>query len=1594
MNSQITAESAAASTRKGRVAPGAPFPGMSVRDSRNGKPDKQVPDPDASSARSTLLAPSSLGMWPVGRETAARRGVCDGPQGPENPPPALADGREGTRLARLSADGWTKVLGRRKSRKAAEVNQARSTLLVWGVYQDTPAGQVQSRLLREGAISAKATVQWAGPDHSRRIEIVFAQFFDASFYLPRAKRVCEKCGWRCVPARIHETRVLQRGSILMLRQPTEDTMEDVEEQGDGRDYSPPLRPQLPPLGVANPFDPLPRVEEGPAVGPAEEEVKEEPPQSPPKRPSRSSRGSRGRRREARRCVTKEDRKQVRYLTLFSLNIQKGFRNKIHELEAAFADHRADVVALQEVAKKDERLSVAGYTAIENAAPGEPGLLLLVAPHLRAATTYVASSKFAYWIKIKGNKDRADLYVANCHLPTNGTEAVRSEAFKEVAEMASGFRSEGDVAVLGDLNATLVGSDASLSAQLQAQIGNHTDKGFIKNSSHLKELLRTTGLVSLNGQAKPPEGAAKGQDFWWTRHDKTHGSYRCLDYALVSPALAAESPKLSVTYEDLNSDHHAVLAEVVSPLWLSRKKMKRARRKVFRTDRLLLNSSWSNQKQVAESTADYMEKLLVSFAGFKPGSGADESPNSVVQDFIKRTEEALEASVGSRYPNPKFSRRWFDEDLKELVKSRRGAYKEFLESLPHNDEETSKELWTTFLKFRKDCKIMSREKRRAEWEGYIQNVSDAFRQDHKQLWTLLRRVMPSRGKKGRVELNPMQARNGSLATTEEEIMEVWTEHQQGLGTPRTGCWDKQHTEKVRREVEHFAAHPAPPDAEMDKDFTQDEVKEALEHVKDYKSPSDDGTTYTMFKRGGPPMLEQLCKLFSYLNKKEATPSNWGTAVIVNIFKEGDEANRTSTDDYRGIALISCLGKLYLSIWARRITRHAEKRLDKQQGGFTSRRSTPDQVLSLWETLQGRQRLDKPTFLFFIDFRKAFDTVWHDGLWNQLWKSGVQGKAWRILRHLYGNVRAQVRVGDRLTKPVRMRQGVRQGCPLSPVLFNLFVDELAQRLRAAGYGVGLTDQELHALLYADDVVILAESKEDLQKMIDVVQKFCLEWHMELNLGKSQVMVIGCNSVTGARRVYKKSFTYMGDFIKVVDRYKYLGVCISSDLSWAKHTAYTLKKASDRQVSIRRALTNGKIDARARLLVWKSQVRPILEYGAEVWDPPNHAKPSLESLQQKAGTLIFKLNTKTKREAVRLLMQAPSQDLRRMASRLRYFAKIFTFEESALHRTAAHRGVEQPEKQPTEQKYPNEREPCRPIWYTRTRNLIQQHPILSDAWEVLFAALEECGGVIPHTASPRGPPCEDPEVYGTVRYWAPLQVFGEEVKKWMWQQELKGLHESAAKERSSIALLSRGLTGQELPFRPPLDATSPADKIRLRLLVGTNALNKKMCKIRTDRMANCPGGCDVEEDEEHFLLDCPEYKEARTRFESMLSYKDRSLYVSLVNEDKMLYLLGMPVQTPMGAQQASRKANRSARIFVQDAYTKRSQILEQSRPEDNEVVDLTKKGQDIRGYFARRGVSSDAPRCVSNDGGTGNNPPSAQPEARSEECGSNGPRAMELH
>ena len=208
----------------------------------------------------------------------------------------------------------------------------------------------------------------------------------------------------------------------------------------------------------------------------------------------------------------------------------------------------------------------------------------------------------------------------------------------------------------------------------------------------------------------------------------------------------------------------------------------------------------------------------------------------------------------------------------------------------------------------------------------------------------------------------------------------------------------------------------------------------------------------------------------------------------LHKNGDE---TDPGNYRGISLISCLGKLYLSMWNNRIMEHMETRLAEEQGGFRAGRGTMEQILALNEALLRQRRAGKTTYCFFIDFRKAFDTVWHAGLWQRLWDEGIRGKAWRILRSLYSNLESSVLVEGEASQFSTLEQGVRQGCPLSPALFNCYINDLVKRLKEKGYGVGVGNKDLTALLYADDIVVMADSAQKLQELINEVDSFCTKY-----------------------------------------------------------------------------------------------------------------------------------------------------------------------------------------------------------------------------------------------------------------------------------------------------------------------------------------------------------------------------------------------------------------------------------------------------------------------------------------------------------------------
>ena len=140
--------------------------------------------------------------------------------------------------------------------------------------------------------------------------------------------------------------------------------------------------------------------------------------------------------------------------------------------------------------------------------------------------------------------------------------------------------------------------------------------------------------------------------------------------------------------------------------------------------------------------------------------------------------------------------------------------------------------------------------------------------------------------------------------------------------------------------------------------------------------------------------------------------------------------------------------------------------------------------------------------FLDFRKAFPSVWREGLWEKMKYYGIDRKFPRLCQDLYRDVGARVRVGKVFSERYTIEGGLRQGCILSPSLFSLFLMDLAEELERQGLGVRVSGTWMGACFFADDILLLAESDNELQNMLDVVSNYANRWKlrfkMQVNVG----------------------------------------------------------------------------------------------------------------------------------------------------------------------------------------------------------------------------------------------------------------------------------------------------------------------------------------------------------------------------------------------------------------------------------------------------------------------------------------------------------------
>ncbi|KAI3370830.1 hypothetical protein L3Q82_007356 [Scortum barcoo] len=208
--------------------------------------------------------------------------------------------------------------------------------------------------------------------------------------------------------------------------------------------------------------------------------------------------------------------------------------------------------------------------------------------------------------------------------------------------------------------------------------------------------------------------------------------------------------------------------------------------------------------------------------------------------------------------------------------------------------------------------------------------------------------------------------------------------------------------------------------------------------------------------------------------------------------------------RGITLLSLPRKVYARVLERRIRPIVDPRIQEEQCGFRPGRGTLDQLYTLHRVLEGLWEFAQPVHMCFVDLEKAFDRVPRGILWGVLHEYGVRGPLLRAVRSLYDRSRSLVRIAGSKSDLFPVHVGLRQGCPLSPVLFIIFMDRISRRSQGPE-GVRFGNHRISSLLFADDVVLMASSGQDLQHVLERFAAECEAAGMRISTSKSEAMVL---------------------------------------------------------------------------------------------------------------------------------------------------------------------------------------------------------------------------------------------------------------------------------------------------------------------------------------------------------------------------------------------------------------------------------------------------------------------------------------------------------
>ncbi|MGL5625068.1 RNA-directed DNA polymerase, partial [Cetobacterium sp.] len=359
----------------------------------------------------------------------------------------------------------------------------------------------------------------------------------------------------------------------------------------------------------------------------------------------------------------------------------------------------------------------------------------------------------------------------------------------------------------------------------------------------------------------------------------------------------------------------------------------------------------------------------------------------------------------------------------------------------------------------------------------------------------------------------------------------------------------------------------------------QVQQVLTELKPNKSLGPDGIYPEIVKILSGIVSPAIFEVFQASLTQALVPPEWKSATIVALHKGG---KADDIKNYRPVSLTCILCKCLEKIIRLHICDHLmkQKLLQESQHGFIKGKSCLTNLLSYLDEVSHRLNEGKKIEVCYLDFSKAFDSVNHRLLLHKLKSFGITGSLRNWIKDFLVGRSFRVRMGGALSNAAIVQSGVPQGSVLGPLLFILFVDDLARRLESPTF------------VFADDVKLVGSSgRTKLVDDLKIVEEWAWQWDLHLNSSKSHLL---SKSVEAMSVYTPRGIMSISTVPKIMD----LGVVITADFKWEKQCLYAATRARKELFRLKGVLSCKK--AEVFIPLYKAIVRPHLEYCVQAWSP----------------------------------------------------------------------------------------------------------------------------------------------------------------------------------------------------------------------------------------------------------------------------------------------------------------------------------------------------------------------------------------------------------